>query len=250
MVDAGASKARPGLGRRPGRRPRPRRPGPGPPVRRRRDDVVPGAGLARARPPRRRGVRAPGDHRQAGAAGGRASSTPIRSPRCGRTARAGDMLRRGQPRPTTAVVQSAMRRAGAWGLTTRVDRCRAPPRAGRGRPRAVDRRRRPAAPRTTGGWCCATTCSGSSRTCASSTRGCSRRPTGVRADDGLHHLLRRGRLAEVVDGAGATARPRSARPRGRDRSTRPSSARCSPATSCSSTPARPSPSLEDGAMRA
>ena len=114
MVDTGARR-RSRAGRRPGRGPRPRRPRPGPPLRRRRDDVVPRAGLAGARPPRRGRVRAPGDRGQAGAAGRERRRPPIRSPRCGPPSAPATSWSP-SARPTTRSCSRAMRRAPAWGV--------------------------------------------------------------------------------------------------------------------------------------
>ena len=232
MATQGCRRRRPG--RRTRRRPRPRRPGPGPSLRRRGDDVVPRAGLARARPPRRGGVRPSGDRRQAGPAGGER-----RRPRSGRRA-AGHRPRRRRPgrrqhgrRSGRAVRDAAGRRVGGH------RRCGSVPGTAR-------RRARP------------TTCCGSTTPAATAahdgrlvllyhvlwelTHVCFEHP-GLLADRGRLRpstacvtCSDEGRLAEVVTVPDATAAvgPHRRR-RGGDRH-HASSDRCTRATSCSSTP--------------
>ena len=222
------------------RRPRPRRAQPGPTLRRRGDDVVPGADLARARPARRGRVRASRHRRQAGAAGGE----------------------RGRPRSGGRAPSHGARRATSWSRSGRADapvaRSRHAPSRRVGRDLGLDRSRTRPAPGaadhvlwiddaervgalTTAASCCSTTCCGSSPTCASSTPVCScRTPPTAMPTDRCITCSDEGRLAEVV--AVAARRPRrGAHGRGcRRRSTPPSSGPSTRATSSSSTPARPS----------
>ena len=117
--------------------------GPGPALRRRGHDVVRRARVARARPPRRRRVRAPGHRRQAGAAGGVTSTAATSSTPSACSARPGDVAARRRRGPTTPSPRDVLRRAEPWGVTSIWLGAGPRPPAGRGRPRALDRRRRP-----------------------------------------------------------------------------------------------------------
>ena len=134
-----------------------------------------GAGLARARTSRRRGVRSSGDHGQACVA--------VRRDRRGERDHdaTDDGAVRGHPRrgrPERRRCRAATRcnerghgECSASGSVADPSPCRGSPIISCG-PRT--RRRSPA---TTDRWCSPTTCSGSSRTCASSTPGSCARPT-------------------------------------------------------------------------
>ena len=230
MVRHRGRQAQPG-GRRPRRGPRPRRPRPGPPIRRRGDAVVPGASLARARPPRRGRVRAPGHRGQAGAAGRERRRSRSGRARCGPPSAPVTCCSR-SARPTTRSCSprrhAARRRLGG---DDDLDRCRA---AGR-RPGAADhvlwiddarpatcrarRAARAAVPRAVGADPRVLRAPGA----AHDRRG------GVRAGHGLRHLLRRGSARRRCDRSGCSrlASVRTARG-SRPWSTRRSSARSHP----------------------
>ena len=84
----------------------------------------------------------------------------------------------------------------------------------------------------TAGWCCSTTCCGSSPTCASSTRGCWRRPGRGRRDRQPASPAPTRAAGRGGRRCSSRARPSCAPRRVLSRSTRRSSARSRPAISC------------------
>ena len=215
-------------------------PWPRPPLRGRRDAVVRGARSGRST-----AGTSPSSSSTRSWSGKRAlpggEPRRRRSDRCParRMAAAGDAVvvvaPAGRPWPARR-----LRRAPAWGLTLGLDRRRRPRPRRRAPTTSSGSTTDPAAPATTGGWCCGTTCCGSSPRSASSIPACWRRPTACDDDDDLHHLQRRGAARPRWRRCSTTAWCRCA-PRGASRpSTPPWSARSPPATSCWSTPGRPS----------
>ena len=200
-------------------------------VRGRSDDVVRLVRLARTRPPRRGRVRAPGDHGQAGAPGGRRASTRIRWRSCACRRDRGDVV------VVIGRDRSAARlgpRTGAdLGRDDRVARLWPSTGTRRCRPRRLGRRRRSGRRRTTVASRSGTTCSGSSPTCASSTPACSRRVEGAPTRSCIT-CSDAGAVAEVVSVGDS---PRDAAPPGWDERRRHAPRRHgrSPVTSCCST---------------
>ena len=197
--------------------------------------------LARARPPRRRRVRPPGDHRQAGAARGRASTDadPVAALRA--MARGRRRARRRRRRRRDRSSPRCCAGPQAWGLTTVWIGAGARPPAGLADHVAVGRRRRPGPPATTVGSCCCY------HVLWELTHVCFEHPglldaPAAECDDGVCITCSdEGRL-----GRGASARRRDGLARGahgarrRDGRHHARRRRSQPATSCSSTPAPPS----------
>ncbi len=138
----------------------------------RRHDVVPGTRMARARAPRRRRVRPPGDRRQARAPGGRGRRP---GPSCDTAVARARRRRPGRRQRRRLAVRSSMR----CDAHRRGGSRRSGSAPGRGRRHSrlttcygSTARTRPLV--TTARSCSCTTCCGSSRTCASSIPACSR----------------------------------------------------------------------------